>query len=217
MLKGLIYTFFISLFLLIIVTYQNKRPRLRISIKVFTSLLFVAIAFLGFRPHAFSFNYAYFIFAGLVFSALGDLLLGFAHNTSYKDNIILRDGIITFSLAHIAFIIGFTIIKPCTNYLLLLIPLGVAGLLMLFTQPNFIDTGTLRLPLILYSFIITTMLLTAFNTNIPLIMINAVFFIVSDLILGISFLCGKKYPLLPALNLLIYYIGQLCLSLFLFQ
>lgn len=217
MLKGLLYSYFISLFALLIATYHNKKSGLRVSIKVLTSLLFVAIAFIGFRPHTFSFNYAYFIFAGLIFSALGDLLLGFAHNTPFKDNIILRDGIITFSLAHIAFIIGFSIIKPCTNYLLLLIPLGVAGLFILFTHPRFIDTGTLRLSIILYSFIITTMLLTALNTNIPLLMINAILFVVSDIILGISFLFGKKYPLLPVLNLLIYYIGQLCLSLFLFQ
>ena len=217
MVKELIYTYFISLFILLIVTYRNRRSGLRISLKVFTSLLFVGIAFLGFRPLAFSFNYAYFVFAGLVFSALGDLLLGFTHNASYKDNSMLRDGIIAFSLAHIAFIIGFNIIQPFTQYLLLFIPLGVATLFILLTHPKLIDTGNLRLPLVLYSFIIITMVLTALNTNMSLLIIGALCFVVSDIILGIAFLYGEKHRFLPLLNLLIYYIGQLCLALFLFK
>lgn len=215
--KGLIYIYFISLFVLLIVTYRDKRPGLRISLKVFTSLLFVGIAFIGFRPHAFSFNYTYFLFAGLVFSALGDLLLGFTHNAPFKDNIMLRDGIIAFSLTHIVLILGFSIIKPFTQYLLLLIPIGIAGLFILFTHPKFINTGIVRLPLVLYSFIITVMLLIALNTKLPLIIVGAVCFVVSDIILGIAFLCGEKCRFLPVLNLFIYYIGQLTFALFLFK
>lgn len=217
MLKGLLYSYFIILLILLIITYRNKRPGLRISIKVLTSLLFIAIAFLGFNRYTSSINYTYFIFAGLVFSALGDLLLGFTHNASIKNNTLLRDGIVTFSLTHITFIIGFNMLNPFTNYILLIIPLLTAGLFIPLSSPKFIDTGTVRLPLIIYSFLIITMLLTALNTAIPLIMAGAILFVVSDIILGFALLYGKKHPILPVFNLLLYYIGQLCLSLTLFK
>lgn len=216
MLNSLIFCYFVSLVFLLITTYTDKKSILRVGFKVLTSLLFVAIGILGFISHTPYTNYPYFLLTGLIFSVLGDLLLGLSHHTPIKDNPILLGGIITFGFAHIAFIISFILLNQFARLTAMLFPLIIASLFTLATANNRFDLGKLRLPVVLYSFIISIMLVTALNTGIPLIIMGASLFVMSDIILVFVSLYGRKYPILSVCNLLIYYSGQLCLALALF-
>ena len=213
----LICFYLISLSLLLITTYQNKRSPLRLPFKMLTSLIFVAIAALGFKTHTPDLTYIYFLLIGLILSALGDLFLGLSHHAPIKDNPILLGGIFTFALAHIAFIISFIMLDQFSLFPLMVIPLLIAGVFVRTTASTRFDFGKLRLPVILYSFIISTMLVMALSTGIPFVVIGASLFAVSDIILSFSFIYRSKYPILSVCNLLIYYLGQLFLALFLFK
>lgn len=216
MLKTLIDCYFICLALLLLITYENKRPILRLMLKILTSFIFVAIGSVGFKSHIPHLNYTYFLLTGLLFSALGDLLLGLSHHAPIKDNPLLLGGIVTFGCAHIAFIISFIILDQFALFAAMIFPLIIAGLFVLATTSSRFDLGKLRLPVILYSFIISTMLVTALNTGIPLIIIGASLFVISDIVLVFVSILKRKYPILSVCNLLIYYLGQLCLAFVLF-
>lgn len=213
----LICSYLITLSLLLIITYENKRATLRLTLKMLTSFIFVAIAALGFKSHTSHLAYAYFLLAGLILSTAGDLLLGLSHRAPIKDNPILLSGIFTFALAHIAFIISFITLDQFSLFPLMIIPLIITGLFVILTAHAPFDLGKFRLPIILYSFIISTMLVITLNTGIPYVIIGASLFVISDIILCFVFIYRRKYPILSVCNLLLYYLGQLCLALFLFK
>lgn len=217
MTKILICFYLISLSLLLITTYVNKRAILRLTLKMLTSFIFVAIAALGLKTHALHLAYTYFLLTGLILSAAGDLLLGLSHHALIKDNPILLGGILTFALAHTAFIISFITLDQFSLFSAMIIPLIISGLFVILTAHTQFNFGKLRLPIILYSFIISTMLVIALNTGIPYVIIGASLFVISDIILCFVFIYRRKYPILSICNLLLYYLGQLFLALFLFK
>lgn len=211
-----ILIYLILLGLLITTTYFYPKSKINILFKALTSLGFVCISGLGFMlTSSFSSSFP-FLFIGLVFCALGDVSLALSHDRPLKDNLPAVYGIICFSLAHFSFItcfipLGFAIPSVC-----FLVPILLACLFLLILLEDPFYFGIARFLIPIYTFIISTMLLTSAFTNNMFILIGAILFIISDIILCFVYFFGDNYPFLRPLNYIFYYTGQLLLALVIF-
>jgi uncharacterized membrane protein YhhN len=131
------------------------------------------------------------VFAGLFFSWSGDLILEFSER--YGD--LFLAGLICFLLAHVMYLIVF-FITPGKNIILrkhiyLLIPVIVYGIGLVYYLYN--DLADMRVPVILYSIVIPTMLTGAISrlekvnsSSYYLFLTGAIFFVISDSAIAIN-------------------------------
>lgn len=216
MLRILIFIYLLLLCILAISTYLYPKAKMNIFFKSLTSLGFILISGLGFIQDPSVSSPFFFLFIGLILCALGDVSLALSHNRPLKYNLPAVCGIIFFSLAHLSFItcfipLGLTI--PMTYFLA---PMLLACLFLLLLLEDPFDFGTSRFLIPVYTFIISTMLLTSVFTSTTFIIIGAILFVVSDIVLCFVYFFGDRYPSLRPLNYLFYYIGQLLLALVIF-
>ena len=130
-------------------------------------------------------------FAGLFFSWAGDIVLEFSHiNNSY-----FIPGLICFLTAHIMYFTVF-IITPGKNTIFrnniyLLIPVITYGVLLIcFLYDDLMD---MRIPVIIYSVVILSMLSGAINrigkvgrSSFYMVLIGAILFVISDSLIAIN-------------------------------
>ncbi|MCX6253732.1 MAG: lysoplasmalogenase [Bacteroidia bacterium] len=131
------------------------------------------------------------MFAGLIFSWAGDVILEFSQRNG--DLFIL--GLVCFLLAHIMYLTAF-FLTPGENVIFrnriyLLIPVLLYGVGLVFFLYN--DLADLRLPVILYSIVILTMLAGAINriekvnrVSYFLVLAGAILFVISDSAIAIN-------------------------------
>jgi uncharacterized membrane protein YhhN len=131
------------------------------------------------------------MFAGLFFSWAGDLILELSER--YGDLFI--SGLVCFLLAHVMYLIVF-FVTPGRNsifrkYFYLLIPVIVYGIGLVYYLYN--DLAEMRVPVILYSMVILTMLTGAINRlgkvnriSYYLVLMGAIFFVLSDSAIAID-------------------------------
>jgi uncharacterized membrane protein YhhN len=148
------------------------------------------------------------LFLALLFSWIGDIILMFAD----KGELYFIFGLISFLVAHILFIVLFLKQKPEGKYtenwqfwlgfIAVLVYLG-SMLSLLFPK-----LGDLKIPVSVYAFTISLMLVAAikgyFSWQKPInsiILIGAIFFVTSDSILAIN----KFYSPLPSATFLIMF------------
>ena len=175
--------------------------------KIVASTAFIATVI---SAGAFASRYGVVILAGLVFSWFGDaFLIGTSEHW-------FLFGLVSFLLAHIAYITAFVGIGVNRDWTLgAAVPLIViAVLVLLWLAPHV--PGSLMWPVRIYTAVISLMVITAFGTlgagASPLIVAGACLFFMSDLsVAAMQF----TDPLLPTyvLGLPLYYMGQLCLAL----
>ncbi|AIG30437.1 hypothetical protein IA01_08165 [Flavobacterium psychrophilum] len=154
----------------------------------------------------------------LTFSWIGDIILLFAS----KNELYFILGLVSFLIAHILFIVLFIKQKSEGNYtkkclfwlgFVVVLVYIISILSLLFTK-----LGNLKIPVFVYAFTISIMLITAikgyFTWQKPmniLILIGALFFIVSD-----SFLSINKFynPILSAQFIIMftYLVAQYCIT-----
>ncbi len=127
------------------------------------------------------------MFAGLLFSWAGDMVLEF------KDLFI--PGLACFLLAHVMYLVVF-FKTPGSNVIFkkkwyLLIPVVLSGTCLIFYLYN--DLASMKIPVILYSLVILTMLTGAINrlekVNRPgyyLVLAGAILFVISDSAIAIN-------------------------------
>lgn len=130
------------------------------------------------------------IFAGLFFSWAGDVIL--------ENKNLFIPGLVCFLLAHLMYLIAF-FNTPGKNVIFrnrwyLLIPVMLFGTGLIFYLYN--DLATMRIPVILYSFVILTMLTGAINrlekvnrTSYYLVLAGAILFVISDSAIAINKFC----------------------------
>jgi uncharacterized membrane protein YhhN len=131
------------------------------------------------------------MFTGLFFSWAGDIVLEF----SGRFGDLFIPGLVCFLIAHIMYLIVFFVTPGRNNilrkYLYLLIPVIVYGIGLVYYLYN--DLAEMRVPVVLYSIVILTMLTGAINrlekvnmVSYYLVLMGAIFFVISDSAIAIN-------------------------------
>jgi len=156
--------------------------------------------------------------AGILLSLVGDVLLMIS-----LDKFFLG-GLVAFLLAHIAYIVGFNIPIPAMDFFgivfAVMIWLGGARIIRrILDRLPATGNGRMRLPIILYSTVISVMLLSAmmkltdisWNANAAaLVAVGAFFFYLSDIILAWNkFVAPIQHGRIY--NIAAYHLGQIAL------
>jgi uncharacterized membrane protein YhhN len=141
------------------------------------------------KPNPFIIRLNYFMFAGLFFSWAGDVILEF----SKRNGSFFIYGLVCFLLTHIIYSIAFFSIPRKHfikgNRIYLLIPVLTYGVVLVSFLYS--DLSEMRLPVILYSIVILTMLTGVINLkesvnrgSYNLILGGAILFVLSDSIIA---------------------------------
>lgn len=215
--------FFISLLSLLYFTYKPSKNYRFIS-KTITSFLFIFMALISYTHSNCDFYYFKFILMGLVCSLFGDMFL--ALNIHSKDGFLNRKfiyGLICFSIAHIMYVLAF-INMGYFNRMDLNITL-IFSLLIIFILNKYVQFKNLLGHAWVYSFLISLMSLECLklvfssslnNLSSTLLLVGALLFVISDIVLSFVLFHKKPHKYLTGLNLLTYYMGQLLIAIHLF-
>lgn len=154
-------------------------------------------------------NLAFWIFSGLILSAIGDVLLSLP-----KDKFI--SGLSSFLLAHICYVLGFIGMVNTISWWIPVMILALGILAFLLLLPNL---GTMTLPVAIYILIIVAMgsataeyWLSYNSSSARLAFTGACIFMVSDLVLAIDrFRSSSKFS--RHVVMFTYYTAQALLTL----
>ncbi len=186
-----------------------------IVMKSAASVFFLLAGACGYFLHKET-GYAKPMLAAFFFSAVGDVLLALDKN----EGILFVIGVASFATAHIMFLIVFCNISPIKKVDIGVTAVVFVGLLALLLFGNFSYHGLLPV-LIGYTVIVSFMMIKALSIwrnrdgrkkTAYLIMAGGVLFLLSDVLL-LFCLFGENTPTaVQAVNWLLYYIAQVCLS-----
>lgn len=162
----------------------------------------------------------YFL-SGLLFSLVGDIFLMVPDEK-------FTAGLVSFLLAHLAYIRGFTIfgINFSSGLILISVVIGSIGFVILKKLLNSLglqNQGNLRLPIIVYAIIICFMLISAFSTMItPItnwklipaitVSVGAILFFISDTTLAWNRFI-YSLPLGRLIVIISYHLAQITITL----
>lgn len=174
--------------------------------KIIASTAFIATAL---SAGALLSRYGVFILTGLICSLFGDaFLVGSAERWFLL-------GLVSFLLAHVAYITGFIEMGVDRNWTLgaALPVVIIAMLVLLWLAPQL--PGDMVWPVRFYTAVISLMVITAFGTlgggASPLIVAGACLFFISDLSVAAMRFTDPPFPTY-VLGLPLYYMAQLCLA-----
>ena len=182
-------------------------PSAAFGAKLIASSGFIATALsVGALKH----RYGQILFAGLVLSLCGDLFLTGASQRAFML------GLGSFLLAHIAYVVAFSVLGLNHRWLLFAaVPvIAIAVLVAAWLAPH--TSPELLVPVRVYTIVISVMVISAVGAKgaggSTLAVIGAVLFYVSDLSVAAQRLVEMDFPTYVA-GLPLYYAGQLCLAL----
>lgn len=212
--------FFISLFTLIYFTYKAKKNYAFIF-KTITSILFISAGLISYIKSPGDYYYFALLIIGLFFSLFGDMFLALKvnHDDGSLNKYFLY-GLVSFSLTHVLYVLAFSHLGSF-NILDLIVALILAFIAISILKSNKnIDFKDMFLPASMYAFIICLMtfesikLLLLFNLNMAtcLLLIGALLFILSDIVLSFILFNSNPKKFLSAINLITYYIGQVLIA-----
>ena len=195
---GIYICILLSLICLSILIYSTFKSdyKFRLIAKIFTSLCFLLVSLFSYLSNPINPKYFFLIFIGLIFSFIGDVLLGInTKNHNIKTNLFLSGGF-AFSITHIFYSICF----------ITLVGIHIRD----FIYAIFIS-------FILLSTLICNKKLTINKYHLPgiiyCLIIGATLFVISDYLLSL-FLLNKNCPkFISRLNLITYYLGQILIAL----
>jgi uncharacterized membrane protein YhhN len=224
---------FFSFWGLFINSIVKKKRMKGFYLKGFTSLTFVLVFAIGVYDFYVKNNgltlslidnkyliFTLFIGLGLVCGLLGDLFLEVQYFYDKEKDSQIFSGMIAFFIGHIFYIVALSALIGF-NYLSIIIGLvftlvvAVGGIVL---KMNF---GKLKLPSYLYTFIIFTMVGQSmflaidnqFNLFSIVLMLGAILFGISDLLLAPIYFKGDKRVSFAIANLATYYLAQLFIAL----
>jgi len=154
--------------------------------------------------------YALLIVLGLIFSLLGDIFL------MLKSDKFMQ-GLVSFLIAHIFYIVAFLDSAKIDLNLYAIIPIALIGIgYLAVLLPK---TGNLKIPVLIYALILQAMVITAdmfyqtaLTTSSLMVLIGAIWFMLSDSILAFArFVKAFKFAQIAVLST--YYIAQTCIVL----
>lgn len=179
MIPGLTAITIVTLIVYIIAYYREIHPVMFVT-KPLATILIITIALLLANGRWNS--YRTIILAGLLCSLAGDIFLMLR-----SDKFI--HGLVSFLLAHICYILAFSIATPLHLNLFIILPFVAYGAIVFFLlRPSL---GAMKVPVLLYMTMILIMAVTAWNRYLAftshsarLAAIGAVIFILSDTLLA---------------------------------
>lgn len=197
-----------------------KRPVPAVILKAIASLLFVSLGAICLSASDNTF-FSRFVLAGLVFGALGDVLLNLRQLVGQAGQKVFMAGIAAFFIGHLLYIAALTNREVSA----LLVGIPVCAVLSATVLPWMLKrievTGKLKVFGIVYVALVFLMagcavgltVLEPYKVGNLLLTIGAALFALSDVILIFYLFGTKKHITFRALNLSAYYIGQLLIAL----
>lgn len=201
-----------------------KNDKLNLLFKMLTSLCLVVLSiYLASNQHA---SRALLIVIGMLFGAVGDLLLGLKVSDFVKESckgVLLLTGFIAFAIGHVFYLSYFYLVR-CLRPLDLVLPfLGsfiIIVCILLFKHLKIMDYGKFLVPCMAYGYLLLFVVLTTFIDAVKFGLSWPVFagfllFIISDLILMVIYFSPKDKTLkcedemlLTFFNLITYFSAQ---------
>ncbi len=202
----------------------TRKPLEAFAYKALASVSFVGLAvFVAMDKVILPSLYGWFLL-GLVLGLIGDLVLALRPlNDPKEDKTIINYGITAFGLGHVMYLFG-TILESEFYLLSLVIGIVMAGIIISGSYVLKFQMGKSRIPSYLYAFLIffmigQTIMMVSIHGLQPgylILMIGAILFGISDLILAPIYFQGMNRKVLIAANLLTYYGAQILIALSLF-
>ena len=157
-------------------------------------------------------RFQWLVIGGLLFGAVGDILLEYAPET-------FLFGLIAFLIGHLLYIAAFTsdCCRPAWGIAIFVYLFGI----VMYSFLEMGDMGEMALPVLIYLLVITTMVWRAFarfhapgipETSAKAAIIGALLFLVSDSLLAIT-LFVYALPLASFIVIITYWLGQLGITL----
>ena len=199
----------------------KKSPLEAIFYKAIASLSFVALGLYGVFSHQMNATVYGWMLLGLMMGLIGDLMLALRPlRPKEEDKSIINYGIIFFGMGHLSYIMQ-TIIIDQFYVQSALIGILMAAFIIIMSYLMKFAMGKSRIPSYLYALLIftmigqTIMILYVHGPNVSylLLMLGAILFGVSDLILAPIYFQKMNKSWLIALNLLTYYAAQIFIAL----
>lgn len=215
----------LSVFLVVfyIVIEHMKKPLLALMVKGFASLGFISVfaASIYGRVQFMDKSLISFVLLGLVAGLMGDLYLALRPLRPKAENEkIIMGGILCFSTGHLFYILA---IISLSGFHLISIPISLFMTVVVIMGSKIMkfQMGIAKYPTYFYSLLIFLMIgqtighgmATSFGSFEVLMVIGAILFGVSDLILAPIYYQGKDTKLLITLNLATYYAAQILIAL----
>ncbi len=165
--------------------------------------------------------YARLVLFGLALGAIGDICLNLRFVVSSRAKPIFLAGIAAFLLGHIAYLIALATRAPSALLYALPAAAVAAVLILRFVLARVDATGTIRIFGIVYLCIVILMAACALalfvlepqNPGGALFAVGGLLFAASDVLLILNQFGKCPYPAFRALNLSLYYLGQVCIAL----
>ena len=207
----------VSLFIYTVFYFRINRVII-LSLKIFTSLMFLAMGILAARNK--NVDYSFWIVLGLSAGVVGDILLGFQRVDRKRKGIYFLFGLFAFLLGHCFYIVAFSKLLRFETFVLI-----VPIVLTLLTSP-FLNKAKIR-PLLakytvfiyaLASALLLTIALRNAIVNMSYLSTIGVFaiisFISSDILLFLLYFRNPKRYLrmIKYANIILYYLAQTLLA-----
>lgn len=205
---------------LFIVVEYRKHWLPALLIKCAASLLFLCVGLLALRAAA-NVPYARLIMIGLALGAVGDVCLNLRHLCAKRARPAFMLGIAAFLLGHVSYVWALAARAP--EALLYAAPACaiVSFVVIRFVLRRVNVEGALKLFGIIYLTIVLFMACLAVtllftepaNSAYRLFAVGGLLFATSDVLLVLNQFGKRSYPSFRALNLSLYYLGQICIAL----
>ncbi len=170
-------------------------------------------------------SYTALMLTGLSFGLVGDLLI---HYPTLKKAVTVSGGI-SFFIGHIFYIIAFSLAmknyfpqSKVFDYRALIVIFALVGIGVIIAAVNKIKLGIFAIPVLFYTIVLVTMLVTAFQITIRLqgtlsvaltVMLGALLFVLSDATIVFLMFGGQdKNRPLKVFNITTYFLGQILLG-----
>ena len=208
-----------SLFSLLYFTY-NPIKNYRVYSKTITSLLFLCFCLYSRLHTKGDFSYFILILIGIIFAVFGDIFLSIKSKSHKKSSIIFLLGLISFSITHIFYTSAFSYLNPIQLKELVLALLFSLIIMLYIKAYKRLEFNKLFIPSFIYCTLISIMyckslaLLIDYKNNkgIVFLVIGTTLFIFSDFVLSFIIFDNNHNKVLPAINLITYYIGQFLIA-----
>ncbi|MCE5188815.1 MAG: lysoplasmalogenase [Eubacteriales bacterium] len=197
---------------------KNWLPAL--LLKSAASVLFLLVGFLAMRLSADA-SYARLIFIGLALGAVGDVCLNLRNLCGGRARLVFMLGIAAFLLGHLCYIWALAVRAPgaLLYAAIACVPVSFAVIRFVLRRVN-VD-GALKIFGVIYLVIVLLMACLAVTLLVfdpgsgayRLFALGGLLFAASDVLLVLNQFGKRAYPAFRALNLSLYYLGQIGIAL----
>ena len=205
----------------IFILFEHKKRMLgALLLKACASMLFVLAGFVAFSLSPTP-SFGRLIVLGLMLGALGDVCLNLRFLLSDRSKPIFLLGIGAFLLGHVAYLLALISLAPRALYFALPAAVILSFFLIRFVLSRVEVKGAIKIFGILYLcvvFLMASVAVTLFafapqSIGRAVFALGALLFAASDVLLVLNQFGKRAYPAFRAMNLSLYYLGQVLICL----